>query len=198
MNRENRIVMTHEIWKSVKGYEGLYEVSNLGRVRSVDRTVSGSNGSLRHIKGKHRTPHLSNTGYYLCDLYKENKRKNVLLHRMVAEAFIPNENNLPCVNHIDNNRRNCISDNLEWCAQSYNLKYSYATTDRKSKMNWKSGRDNKNSKSVLMYSKDGIFIKRFDCICDAERELGISNSGIVACLKKRYKTAGGYIWKYAK
>lgn len=190
--------MTHEEWKPVKGYEGRYEVSNLGRVRSVDRIVLGQNGNSRHIKGKYKSTHLSNTGYYICDLYKENKRKNVLLHRMVAEAFIPNEDNLPCVNHIDSNRRNCISDNLEWCTQSYNIKYSFDTTDRKSKMNWKSGRDNKNSKPVLMYSKDGMFIKRFDCICDAERELGISNSGIVACLKKKNKTAGGYIWEYAK
>lgn len=190
--------MNREIWKPVKGYEGQYEVSNLGGVRSVDRIVPVLNGRLRHIKGKPITPHKSNTGYYLCDLYKENRRKNVLLHRMVAEAFIPNENNLPCVNHIDNNRENCISDNLEWCTQSYNMKYSYDTTDRKSKMNWKSGRENKNSKPVLMYSRDGIFIKRFDCICDAERELGILNNSIVACLKNRYKTAGGYIWKYAE
>ena len=190
--------MDREVWKPVKGYEGQYEVSNLGGVRSVDRIVLMSNGRLRHIKGKSITPHKSNTGYYLCDLYKENRRKNVLLHRMVAEAFIPNENNLPCVNHIDNNRENCISDNLEWCTQSYNMKYSYDTTDRKSKMNWKSGRENKNSKPVLMYSRDGKFIKRFDCICDAERELNILNNSIVACLKNRYKSAGGYIWKYAE
>lgn len=187
-----------EIWRPIKDYEGLYEVSNFGRVRSVDRIVLGSKGSLRHIKGKYITPHKNNTGYYLCDLYKENRRKNVLLHKAVAEAFVPNVGNLPCVNHIDNNRGNCMSTNLEWCTQSYNVKYSYETTDRKSIMNWKSGKENRNSKPVLMYSKDKVFIKSFDCISDAERELGISNSGIVACLKKRNKTAGGYIWEYAK
>lgn len=190
--------MIEEIWKPVKDYEGLYEVSNLGRVRSVDRFVLGSKGSLRHIKGKYLIPHKNNKGYYLCDLYKENRRKNVLLHRAVAEAFVPNEYNLPYINHIDNNRENCVFTNLEWCTQSYNVKYSYDTTDRKSIMNWKSGKENRNSKPILMYSKDGVFIKSFDCISDAERELGISNNGIVACLKKRNKTAGGYIWEYAK
>ena len=188
--------MNREIWKPVKGYEGIYEVSSTAKIRSVDRFVKGKN-NVRFIKGKNITPHLTNTGYYLCDLYKYNRRKNYLLHRIVAEAFIPNPNGYNVVNHKDSIRTNCLPSNLEWCDMSYNIKYSYNNNNRRGKMNYKKGKENKLSKPVIMKDLTGKFLRRFDSISCAERETGIHNSGIVACLKGKNKTSGGFLWEYA-
>lgn len=186
-----------EIWKDIVGYEGLYQVSNYGRVKSITRTVIRKDGRTQTFYGKLISPHKQNGGYYMVDLFKNNIRKNMLVHRAVACSFIPNPHGFPCVNHIDSNRPNCYLSNLEWCTQSYNAMYSYSKNSRRGKMNWKRGEMNHNSKAVLMYDKSGEFIKRYGCIMDAQRELGIRNNGIVSCLKGRNHTAGGYIWKYA-
>ena len=190
--------MQKEIWKDVVGYEGLYQVSNFGRVKHISCVVTTSSNSVRSIKERMIKPRLQNNGYFLVDLYKNNRRKGMLLHRLVAETFIPNPLDLPCVNHKDSNRTNCRVENLEWCTVSYNEKYSYDNNNRRDKMNWKHGKDNANSKAVHALNKNGGIVFSFDCIMDAERETGILNSNIVACLKGRHKTAGGYIWIYAE
>lgn len=188
-----REINHNEIWKDIVGYEGLYQVSQLGNVRRIGDRFENLLHNFHTIK-----PHINNNGYYLCDLYKNNKRKNVLLHRIVAMAFCPNENELKYVNHIDSNPLNCAAYNLEWCTASYNQKYSYLYNTRKEKMNWKIGKFNAKSKSVVAYDKDGNEVMRFDCIMDAERKTGIKNNCIVNNLKCRTKSAGGYIWNYAK
>lgn len=190
--------MQEEIWKDVVGYEGLYQVSNLGRVKHLYCVVITHSGLTRTINERVVKPRLQKNGYLVVDLYKNNKRKESLLHRVVLEAFLPNPDNLPFVNHKDSNRQNCKVENLEWCTASYNTKYSYGNNNRRDKMNWKHGKDNANSKAVYAIDKDGNTVFRFDCIMDAERETGILNSNIVACLKGRHKTAGGYIWIYAE
>ena len=107
-----------EIWKDIKGYEGLYQVSNLGRVKSFNYMNTG--------KEKIKTPTLQKKytmkqgGYLQTTLYKNNKSKTVLVHRLVAEAFIPNPDNLPQVNHKDYNKTNNCVENLEWCSAKYN------------------------------------------------------------------------------
>ena len=186
-----------EIWNNLPGYEGLYQVSNIGRVKRLPSYVRFNHG-IRRIRGGIKKVHLQNNGYFIIDLYKNNKRKNMLLHRAVALSFIPNPLNLPVINHKDNNRTNDVVTNLEWCDMSYNMKYSYDTTDRRSKMNWKSGKENANSKEVVAFNKQLIEVARFDSILDASRKLGICDSGIVSCLKGRTKTYKGYIWHYAK
>lgn len=112
-----------EIWKEIKGYEGLYEVSNLGRVRSVDRTVLYKNGQTHIHKGKLLVPGVGKTGYMQVCLCKNGEMKHPLIHRLVAETFIPNPDNLPQINHKDENPSNNVLDNLEWCTAEYNLKY---------------------------------------------------------------------------
>lgn len=110
-----------EIWKSIKGFEGLYEISNIGNVRSVDRLVNNKSGkSLK--KGRQLKPHISN-GYYGVILSKDNKTVKKNIHRLVAEAFIPNPNNLPQINHKDEDKLNNIYTNLEWCDCKYNINY---------------------------------------------------------------------------
>lgn len=179
-----------EAWKDIVGYEGLYQISNKGR--------------LKHLKSSHVIDehickcYINNNGYYIAHLYKNNERKMFLLHRLVATAFIENTNNYEFVNHINSKRTDCRAENLEWCDRSYNTKWSYKTNDRRGKMNWKSGANNAKAKAIFMKSKDGKIIKKFDCIMDAQRELGIPSNNIVACLKGRYKTSGGYLWDYVK
>lgn len=112
-----------EVWKPVKGYEGFYEVSNFGNVRSLDRYVEQKQHSgtmfKRLYKGKLLKPRKTNSGYFLVTL----KSKQVLVHRLVATAFIPNPDNKPCVNHIDSCRTNNHANNLEWVTQSENVQH---------------------------------------------------------------------------
>ncbi len=115
--------MIQELWKDVKGYEGLYKVSNLGRVRSIERYVRSDRNpktGLRLIKPKILKAWDNGNGYMVVTISVNKKRKNKYVHRLVAEAFIPNPENKPQVNHIDNNRSNNIISNLEWCTASEN------------------------------------------------------------------------------
>ena len=99
-----------EIWKDLPGYEGLYKISNLGRVYSV-------------YKKSYKETYYDKNGYVMIGLCKEGKHKNLRLHRLVAEAFIPNANNLPCINHKDEDKTNNRASNLEWCTPAYNNTY---------------------------------------------------------------------------
>ena len=115
-----------EIWKDVEGYENMYQVSNLGRVKSLARTRKGRYECEAKVKEKILKPHLSTGGYYSLHFYKDNKRKGKVIHRLVAEAFLNNPNNLPQVNHKDEVKINNITSNLEWCTNQYNGEYSTA------------------------------------------------------------------------
>ena len=112
-----------EIWKDVKGFEGFYQVSNLGRVRSLDRIVVSENRSTQKIKGAIKKVKVGKNGYYMVMFYKDSKYKCAYVHRLVAQAFIPNPDNLPQVNHKDEIRTNNCVDNLEWCDSKYNNNY---------------------------------------------------------------------------
>lgn len=113
-----------EQWKNVIGYEGLYEVSNLGNVRSLDRYTNAKNNKVRLVKGKLLKSYKLNSGYLIVDLYiSPNRRKHHLVHRLVAEAFIQNPYNLEEVNHIDENKSNNVVSNLQWCNKQYNNSY---------------------------------------------------------------------------
>lgn len=113
-----------EEWRQIEGYEGYYEVSNLGRVRSVDRIITDKNG-VKYKKNGHISSLINkDNGYMYISLNKNGKRKNHYVHRLVANAFIPNPQNKTCVNHKDYNRKNNSVDNLEWCTQEENINYS--------------------------------------------------------------------------
>lgn len=170
-----------EIWKDVVGYENLYQVSNLGNVKSLC-------GKTPHLM----KPQQNQYGYLHIGLRICNKHKNFDVHRLVAQAFIPNPNNLPCINHIDENKSNNNVENLEWCTYYYNNHY---VTARERQGNKLINRKDE-SKPVLQFDKNGNFINEYPSIMDAERKTGIKNSSIGSMLKCRYKTAGGYIWKY--
>lgn len=178
--------MTEE-WRDVVGWEGYYQVSNLGRVRSLDRKAVNSAGVMHHTKGKILSS--SKVGHsYNKTIFSANGRKETpRICRLVATAFIPNPDNLPQVNHKDENTGNDCADNLEWCDSKYNMNYGTATKRR----------GLKTRKSVNQYSLDGTFIHCWDSIKDAEKHTGVYHSHISACCKGKLKTSGGFKWEYA-
>ena len=112
-----------EEWRPVVGYEGLYEVSNTGQVRSLDRYVKYSNGRIHLYKGKVLSPGIKPDGYLLINLCCNGKHNTIRVHRLVTEAFLPNPDNLPEVNHKDEDKTNNRVENLEWCDYVYNNNY---------------------------------------------------------------------------
>lgn len=111
-----------EKWKDIKGYEGLYQISNLGNVKSLKKKAGKSTRSERLIK-----THFDKDGYVYATLCKNNKTHLATIHRLIAEAFIPNPNNLPQINHKDEDKTNNSIDNLEWCTCKYNINYGTRT-----------------------------------------------------------------------
>ena len=164
---------SEEVWKDVKGFEGLYQISSLGQVKSLRR-----NKILK--PKKHRC------GYLIVDLCN-NGEKTRYIHRLVAEAFIPNPNNLPQVNHIDENKKNNSVNNLEWCTPKYNTNYG-SRIERFSESR---------KKKVLQFDLDGNFIKEWKSAVDIEKETGLEQNNIRSCCRKEQGKAYGYIWRYA-
>lgn len=113
----------NEVWKDIDGYKGLYQVSNLGRVKRVSHTDTHCRQGFRVFKERLLKPYTTGKEYLTVRLSKNNKCKSFYVHRLVAEAFIPNPDNLPQINHIDENPRNNATINLEWCTQKYNCNY---------------------------------------------------------------------------
>lgn len=160
-----------ETFKDILGYEELYQVSNLGRIKS-----------LKFGKEKLLSPAFDKDGYLYVCLCKNGEKKRYFIHRLVAQAFLPNPNNYPEVNHIDENKLNNNVDNLEWCDRKYNINYGTRTE--------------KCSKQVGQYDLSGNLIKVWKSGWEIERQLGYSSSNISACCLGKYKTSHGYIWKY--
>ena len=114
-----------EIWKDIAGYEGLYQVSNLGRVKSLERVVTNNkHGGKRIVQEAVMQATDNGHGYKIVGLNRERKRKNFYVHRLVASAFVPNPDNLTYINHLDYDRGNNAESNLEWCTQKQNTQYS--------------------------------------------------------------------------
>lgn len=143
--------MNNEIWKDIKGYEGFYQVSNMGRVRSLDRIVVTKNSKTLNYKSELKKPSKDKDGYLIVVLYKDKERKTCRVHRLVAEHFIPNPNNYPQVNHKDETRDNNNVDNLEWCTAKYNNNYGgHNERLSESKKGWKPSEEQrrKHSESI--------------------------------------------------
>lgn len=182
-----------EVWKDIAGFEGIYQVSNKGNVRSLDRDVQCVD-SVRHYKGRLMKQDKKKNGYLQVNLKRQEINKQFLVHRLVANAFLPNPGGLPSVNHKDENKENNSVDNLEWCSQAYNNHYGQGHETRCA--NARSGAINKQAKPVLQYSIDGVFIAEYFSAMEAGRVNGIRQSGISECCNGKQKTAYGYIWKY--
>lgn len=178
-------VNMNEVWRDIIGYEGLYQVSNLGKVRSLFRYK------------KVLKPLLVGAGYYQVQLSQKGNVKVKLLHRLVAIAFLDNPNNLPCVNHKDGDKSNNTVTNLEWCTYSDNEKHSYSVLKKKSKGRLGLfGSRCYNHKNILQISDTGLVINEFESRGEASRLTGISSGNIWLAMNGRRIHAGGFRWIY--
>lgn len=181
-----------EEWKDIEEYKGLYQVSNYGRVKSLDRWVDNKGNSKRPIKGKILKP-VEHNGYQHVLLFKNGNYKKYFVHRMVAMAFIPNPDNLPIINHKDEKPSNNRVDNLEWCDCKYNINYGTGNQRRAEKQI-----NGLQSKTVYQYSLDGELIIEYPSTAEVQRQTGYSQGNISQCCNGQRKTAYGYIWSYNK
>lgn len=173
-----------ELWKDIQGYEGKYQVSNLGNVKSL----------LKDRNGKIMKPRANKRGYYQVYLYSDSKtRKMYLVHRLVAQTFIENPENLPLVNHKDENKSNNCVSNLEWCSYEYNN--NYGTRNERSMFTRIVNNGKTAPKKIDQYSLDGKFIKTWNSGAELAKN-GFHNSSICHCCKGLQKTSKGYILKY--
>lgn len=171
-----------EQWKDIKDFVGLYKISNLGKVLSIKRNI------VLH-------PELSSNGYLRVGLHKGGKVQNKSIHRLVAEAFIPNPENKPQVNHIDGNKQNNTTSNIEWATSSENIIHRFHTLGQKGVNFGKFGQLNHTSKRVAQIKNDKI-IAEYGSVREAGRITGILPSTIHRCISGKYKHAGNYQWKY--
>lgn len=188
-------MFTEEVWKDIKGYEGYYQISNYGRVASIQRTFicKDKKPQTRHFmilkptKEKH--------GYMLIKLTKNDNHKGFLIHRLVAQAFIPNANNKPEVNHINGNKEDNRVPNLEWVNRSENMRHRIDVLGFKGGMFGKTGKLNPKHKIVIQIKNNKV-VREFFGSHEAERITGISSGSIRAACRGEHKSAGGYQWRY--
>lgn len=176
---------SEEHWKPIIGFEGLYEISDLGRVKSLSRYVKSKANSKMKIPERILKTGKNSCGYALVVLMKNNKRHNKLVHRLVAEAFINNPENYAVVNHIDGNKQNNNVSNLEWCSTSYNMKHAYLTGL------------NRKIKAVIQLDLTGKIIRKYNSVRETE-QYGYQSSGVSeACngLKTNH-IYRGFIWRF--
>ena len=190
--------MHSEYWIDIEGYEGLYQVSNHGRVKRLESF--GRDG--RKVKEKILALQDNNNGYKKVTLCKDDKKQH-LVHKLVANAFLPNANNYPIVNHKDCNRSNNfvhINDdltvdfeksNIEWCTYQMNNSYK-PSVDRKIKTQT----NGKNSIPIAQYTLDGKFVSFWPSVSEIERVLNFRTPNIIECLKGRYSQSNNFVWKY--
>ena len=182
--------MQNECWKPIKDYEGIYEVSNYGRVKSLERVIynSGTKNGLYTIHEKIIKQRINKKRHGYCELslHKNGKEKRFKVHRLVAEAFIPNPNNLPEVNHIDGNKENNTLSNLEWVTSSENQKHRHLIGNKKT-----------SNRHIGMFNKKGEMVKDFNSILEAVAYFNkTSRVNIDNALQGKQYTAYGYVWKY--
>lgn len=185
-----------EIFKDIEGYEGLYQVSNLGRVKSLERLDSrGHKVNERILRLKK-----NRYGYLQVTLYINGKGKTIEIHRLVAIHFLPNPNNLPEVNHIDENKENNSLENLEWCDHSYNI--NFGNRNKRVSESIGKGIDNHWSKPIVQLdSQTNKLINVWGSGMEAEREGGFYNSNINKCCNNKFNRKcnniyKGYKWQY--
>lgn len=190
-----------EIWKQVVGYENLYEVSSIGRVKRVggieffksrrgnlvSRTRKGGIIVLKEAKG-----------YLRAHLCMGGKAKPIMAHRLVAIAFTPNPNNYPEINHKNGIRSENRVENLEWCTKSQNIRHCYDVLKRPISPNVINvyGGNHPASTPIFQYDLSGNFIKEWSSAIEIQRELSIHSPNVIACCRGRQQTSGGFIWRH--
>ena len=184
------------MWKDVIGYEGIYQVSSEGKVRSVDRWVTYKDDKKVFYYGKELVFSDNNSGYKKVILSRNQKHDRRYVHRLVAEHFLENKENKPQVNHKDGNPSNNNISNLEWVTSAENIKHSFDILNRKGTMKGEFGKEHNRSKGYIQISMNNEEIKRWASSYEIERELGIQQQNISKVCKGLRNSAGGFKWKY--
>lgn len=182
MKKFNELALniTEEIWADVIGFEGLYKISNIGQVKSVDRIIYKNNGNRVPMNGKLLTQHQNGHGYNIVVLYDKNhKHYTKKVHRLVAEAFISNPENYPVVNHINQIRTDNRVDNLEWCSYRHNAEWSYMKKT-----------------TIYQYDLSGNLIKIWHSFVRAAEYINGNRISIIACAAGKQKQYKNFIWSY--
>lgn len=174
--------MTEEVWRDVKGYEGLYQVSNMGRVKSLGRKDRFG----RVIKERILEPAVTHNGYLRVGLHVDGKRKMLRVHRLVCEAFHENPDNKSEVNHVNEDKTDNRACNLEWSTRTENCNHG-SRNERVAKAL---------SKPIGQFSLDGKLIKVWQSACEARRQTGFDQGYVGAVARGKFKQAYGFIWKY--
>lgn len=190
-----------EVWKDIEGYEGYYQVSNLGRVRGVDRIVERKDGTTQRVSGKLLTPkgYADSHHYAAVHLRKGSSNRTVEVHRLVAYAFVPNPNKMGVVDHIDGDMFNNMASNLRWCTQADNLRFCREAGRAKFPHfnEWPEDVQRRyidRQKNPIVRS-DG---KYYACTADAAKDLGVTYSAVSHVLRGLTETCQGYSFTYAK
>lgn len=170
--------MENEIWKDIPGWEGYYQASNFGRIRSLNYHNTGRVEILKQRIEKNK--------YARIGLVKNKIQKQYLVHRLVASAFIPNPDNLPEINHKNEDGTDNRVENLEWCTTKYNRNYG-TCNQRIAKTK---------SKPVIQYDLEGNLVKEWESISAVQRKTGWNTSHISSCCRGRLKTMYNYVWRY--
>lgn len=186
----------NEIWKDVKGFEALYQVSNYGRVRSLPRKING-----RSLKGVMlKMIEKKSTGYYAVSLHKNGKQTQAFVHRLVAEAFCEKQEGCDVVDHINTNSKDNSATNLRWTTTYGNVNNPTTQKRRTARIRdfftGRKGSLHPSSKPVLQFTTDGTLVRKWKCASDAVRECGFDSGSITRCCKGEYKTHKGFLWRY--
>ena len=174
--------MTKEVWRDIEGYEGLYQVSNMGRVKSLGRKDRFG----RVIKERILEPAVTHNGYLRVGLHVDGKRKMLRVHRLVCEAFHENPDNKSEVNHVNEDKTDNRACNLEWSTRTENCNHG-SRNERVAKAL---------SKPIGQFSLDGKLIKVWQSACEARRPTGFDQGYVGAVARGKFKQAYGFIWKY--
>ena len=171
------------VWKDIKDYEGLYQVSNLGRVKSLERTIALKSGSKRTVRERILKPKTERKGYLRVQLYNgSGKVKDCYVHRLVCEASHENPQNKSEVNHINEDKSDNRACNLEWVTRKENNNHGTRTA--------------RTSKTIGQYTKDGELVKVWQSAMEVQKQFGFAHSNICNVAKGKAKTSYGYVWKY--
>lgn len=194
-----------EEWRDIKGYEGYYQVSNLGRVRRLPFSYVGVRGQVFHHGLHVLKAFVKPNGYHTIMLSKDNVHKKFHVHRLVGETFIDNPQNKPQINHKDGNKSNNCVENLEWVTSSENIKHSYDYLGRKKTLKipkFPTGEGNIHNKPILQYTMTWEILRRWISAAEISRETGIPFSKISLCARKNSKgikaSSHGFRWVFEK